>query len=282
MTLSVIIVNFKNAALLRLSLTSLHRALGARLDYEVIVVDSASSIETRNVVTHDCGDLFDHCHLIPFRENTGYTRGVNEGLRRAIGEHVLILNPDIVALPGSIETLIKYLREHPDVGLVGPMLLNFDTTRQDSCFRFYTPLVMALRRISIPFTQSIRNHFVMHDSDLTAPLPVDWMMGSSLMVSRAALEHVGHLDETLFLYLSEVDWARRFWENGQAVHYVPTARMYHYHQRQSKGRFGLLDIFFRKETRWHIKDAWNYFKKNGISGIRPETLSRYHQPALTN
>jgi hypothetical protein len=51
--------------------------------------------------------------------------------------------------------------------------------------------------------------------------------------------------------------------------YLPTVQMYHYHQRQSKGRFGILDVFFRQTTRWHIADALRYFRKHGISGNRP-------------
>jgi GT2 family glycosyltransferase len=108
---------------------------------------------------------------------------------------------------------------------------------------------------------------------------VDWLMGSALMTTRAALDTVGPMDERFFLYFSEVDWARRFWENGYAVAYLPTVQMYHYHQRQSKGRFAVLDILSRRETRWHIADAIRYFRKHGITGERPNP-SEPVQPRL--
>ena len=142
MMLSVVIVNYKNPPLLKLVLSSLARAIGSTIQHEVIVIDSASSIETQNIVRHDCATLFEHISLIPFKRNTGYTNGVNEGLRRTTGDFILILNPDIVVLPGAIEGMIAFMRNHPHVGLVGPGLLNFDDSKQDSCFRFYTPLVM--------------------------------------------------------------------------------------------------------------------------------------------
>jgi N-acetylglucosaminyl-diphospho-decaprenol L-rhamnosyltransferase len=267
--LSVIIVNYKNPPLLRLALTTLARALGRSLVYEVIVVDSASSVETQNIVRYDCAQLFDRLVLAPFTENTGYTRGVNEGLRRATGDYILILNPDIVVLPGTLESMMSYLHDHPSVGLLGPGLLNFDDTRQDSSFRFYTPLIMAARRIPIPFTRRLVDRFLMRDTALTGPTSADWLMGSALMTTRAALERVGVMDEQFFLYLSEVDWAWRFWDNGYTVAYMPAVRMYHYHQRQSKGRFGILDVFIRQETRWHIRDAVRYFRKHGVAGHRP-------------
>ncbi|MCC6934306.1 MAG: glycosyltransferase family 2 protein [Candidatus Yanofskybacteria bacterium] len=282
MMLSVIIVNFKNAPLLRLALTSLARTLSRQIPYEVIVVDSATSAETQNVVHHDCAHLFDRIVLVPFAENIGYTRGVNEGLRRATGTYLLNLNPDIVILPGTVEAMMQYLADHPQTGLIGPGLLNFDDTRQDSCFRFYTPLVMVARRIPLPFTRKLVDRFLMRDQDCSAPLAVDWIMGSALMTTRAAYERVGAMDERFFLYLSEVDWAWRFWENGYTVAYLPSVRMYHYHQRQSKGRFGVLDVIVRPQTRWHIRDAFRYFRKHGTHGRRPQVTPAVQAPLITS
>ena len=89
-------------------------------------------------------------------------------------------------------------------------------------------------------------------------------MGSAMMTTKKALEKIGFMDEKLFLYMSEVDWAKRFWENGYKVTYFPDSQMYHYHRRGSKGKFDAFDIV-KKETRWHIIDAIRYFKKHGIS-----------------
>lgn len=264
MKLSIVIVNYHNPPLLRLSLTTLARALGRSFSYEVLVVDSSSTIETQNVVRHDCAHLFERIVLVPFTENTGYTRGVNEGLRRASGEYILILNPDVVMLPGTIESMMSYIHDHQNVGLLGPKLLNFDGTRQDSCFRFCTPLTIIARRMRLPFTRALIDGFLMHGDVLTKPTPVDWIMGSALMTTKKAIEHVGYCDKRFFHYMSDVDWAKSFWENGYKVVYYPNAQAYHYHQRLSKGKFGVFDLLFERQTHWHINDAFRYFLKHGI------------------
>ena len=267
--ISIIIVNFRNPPLLKLCLTSIARVLPSSEETEIIVVDSESTPETRNVVR----TFMAHCPcrilLAPFDENIGYTKGVNEGIRRASGAHICILNPDIIMLSGTLENLAKYLNEHPSVGLVGPQLLHFDDTIQDSGFRFYTPLIIAARRLPIPFRSRIEKSFIIRPSHPTRPTEVDWLMGSALMTTRRAIDQIGLLDEKLFLYFSEVDLAHRFWENGMSVVYLPSARTYHAHQRQSHAGHGLFDIFARKETRWHIADAVRYFRKHGVQGIRP-------------
>jgi N-acetylglucosaminyl-diphospho-decaprenol L-rhamnosyltransferase len=270
MTLSVIILAYRNPALLRLCLKSLARAMtGTDLAYEVIVVDNATSPETANVVRHDFADQFPSIRLIPLAQNRGYTYGVNEGIRAARGEYIFSLNHDIVSESGVAERLITYLREHPEVGVVGPRLMNFDDSQQDSCYRFYTPLVIMARRLRLPFAGRILDHFLMRDREFSGPTHVDWISGAAFMTSRAILDRVGMLDESLFHYFSDVDLARRFWQNGLSVVYYPMVALYHYLGRSSKGRFGMLDVFFNTATRWHIADAIRYFRKHGISGHRP-------------
>lgn len=278
--ISIVVLSYRNPALIRLCLRSLARTLPRDLAYEVIVVDSATTPETRAVVTEEFRDAFPSLRLIPKRENTGYTRGVNEGLRAARGEYLMALNYDVVMEPGTVEALQHYLQEHPQVGLIGPRLLHFDDTVQESCFRFYRPFTILSRRIPwLPGAQQEQARFLLKEQDLSFSQSVDWVSGSALMTTRSALEHVGFLDESLFHYFSDVDWAWRFWENGYAVVYHPMVGLYHYLGRTSKGRFGILDPLFNQATRWHINDAITYFIKHGIHGNRP-TSTEHSQLSL--
>ena len=259
---SIIIVNYKNPPLLKLCLSSLKRVLSANFKHEILIVDIASSPETRNVVRE-----FQDVKLAAFKDNIGYTRGVNEGIKISSGDYVLILNPDVVPMAKSIEGLTSYLATNTDIGLAGPRLLNFDGSTQNSCFRYYTPLTILCRRSPLGRTligKKILNKFMMADKDLNEPTEVEWLMGSAVMVSKKAIDKVGLLDEKFFLYMSDVDWARRFWENGFKVAYYPRSEMYHYHKRESKGRFGIFDAILNKQSRLHLIDALRYFRKYGI------------------
>ena len=268
--ISIVILSYRNPALLRLCLSSLARATKKDEQHEIIVVDNATTVETRNVVLEEFSSVFPGIRCIPLKENAGYTRGVNEGIRAARGEYILAINYDIVMQPGAIRALAGYLREHPSVGLIGPRLVSFDDTHQDSYFRFYRPFTIVSRRLPLlPGTRKEQDRFAMRASDPSQVQEVDWVSGAAFMTSRQALERVGAMDESLFHYFSDVDWARRFWENGYTVVYYPMAVMAHYHGRTSKGRLGVLDAIFNRATRWHIKDGIRYFWKHGIAGTRP-------------
>lgn len=261
--LSIIIVNYKQPELLRLCLKTLKRTLSPDFEYEIIVMDSAASTETRDVAQEE----FPEARYLPFKENVGYTRMVNEGIAAAKGDSFFIMNSDIIPLSGSLEKMYQYLRDNPAVGLVGPQLLNFDGSVQQSCFRYYTPLTIVYRRTPLgwlPFGRRAVERFNMKDRNLSHPCPADWLSGSALMGSLTAAKKVGPMDPNLFLYMSDVDWPRRFWENGYQVMYYPEARMYHYHHRHSRGRLGMFDALFNRQTHQHIFDALRYFKKYGI------------------
>ncbi len=271
--LSVAVINYKNPPLLRLCLKSLLRNISKDFKCDITVIDIASSIETRNVVREE----FKGINLISHPDNIGYTKGVNSAITSTKGDYILILNPDVIITPGSIETAYSFLKNNESVGLLGPELLNFDSSHQDSCFRYYSPLTVLARRSilgKLKFFKDINDNFLMHDVDLTKTQNADWIMGSAYMISRKAILKVGLLDERFFLYMSDVDWARRFWENGYRVVYYPESKMYHYHRRGSKNRFDVLTALFRKEPRTHLLDALKYFNKYGYRKLESKILSK--------
>jgi len=260
--LSIIIVNFKNPPLLRLCLKSISKTIDLDLDKEILVIDIASTIETKNVISE-----FKNIRSVLFKENIGYTRGVNEGIKASRGEILFVINPDVIPLKNGVEKMAEYIKNNSNVGLLGPQLLNFDGSIQNSSFRFYSPLTIVYRRTflgHLPWAKKELARFLMVNESKDKTLEVGWLMGSALMFSKKAAKKIGLMDENLFLYMSEVDWAKRFWENGYKVVYFPEAKMYHYHRRGSKGGFDAFDIF-KKETRWHILDAIGYFRKHGFS-----------------
>ncbi|HXV27156.1 MAG TPA: glycosyltransferase family 2 protein [Candidatus Paceibacterota bacterium] len=267
--ISITVLSYRNPALLRLCLKSLASALAGHRDYEVVVVDNATSPETRNVLQEPFIAELAAVRLVPLTENTGYTRGVNEGFRASRGRFLCALNYDIVARPGAVHELARFLAANPSVGLAGPRLVNFDGSDQDSSFRFYRPFTVLARRMSfLPGARTESERFVVRNRG-TEPMDVDWVSGAAFMTTRDAADAVGLLDERLFHYLSDVDWAHRFWENGYRVVHVPSASLLHYLGRSSKGRYGILDPLFNRATRWHLADAWRYFRKHGIRGDRP-------------
>lgn len=258
MNVSVVIVSYQTPELLAQCLRSLQREAPEAQD--IIVVDNASGDGTLDILRRD----FPQVRCISSRVNVGFAKGVNWGLTNARAEHVLVLNPDIVLAPGSLQALVHELEQHPDVGLIAPKLVFPDGGLQHSCLRWQTPTIVAYRRTILgrtPFGKHSLQRYLMRDYDHAAPRDVDWVIGGAMLLRRQALDEVGGLDERFFLYFEDMDWCRRFWQAGWRVRYEPRAVMTHHHRRESARLPGVLGLA-NPLARIHIASSLKYFTKH--------------------
>jgi N-acetylglucosaminyl-diphospho-decaprenol L-rhamnosyltransferase len=258
MKLSIIIVNYKTAPLTAALVESLLKD-DLPKGTEIIVVDNGSEDESVSFLRSD----FPEITVIDNEHNLGLAAGVNAGIAAAKGQYYLILNPDMIALPGSVAKLVAFMDENPDVGMSGGKLISPNGKLQYSCYRFYTPMTIVYRRTPLGKTaagKAVNARFLMKDFDHNQIKDVDWLMGACLMVRREVVKKIGGMDERFFLYFEDVDWCRRVWEAGFRVTYVPHVQFSHFHQRSSEGA-SLFKIFTHRPTREHINSAIKYFAK---------------------
>jgi len=259
MELSIIVANYRNPDLLKVCLNSIIKSV-TNVTYELIVADSATEEETEMLMREEFGSL----KFFPFKKNVGFQAMVQKGIENSSGEYLLILNGDIIATSDSIQKMLKFLQTDQSIGMIGPKLLNFNGTPQPSCFRFYKPWTILYRRTflgKLSFAKKHLDWFLMNDYDHKDPGEVDWLMGSALMISRTAIAKVGLMDPRYFMYMEDVDWCRRFWENGFKVMYFPFASMHHYHGKGSAKGGVIRSLLFNKYTWIHIASGIKYFKK---------------------
>lgn len=253
MDLSIIIINYKTPEILELCINSLKASI-KKITFEVIVVDVESDYKTEYVVK----DRFPEVIFVPTAKNVGYSKSVNAGIKKAAvqGKYILVLNADIIAKQNAINEIFEYMEKNSNVGVSGPQLLNFNETFQNSYFKFYTPETILYRRTFFKNSsraKKVLDDFLMKGSDHELIQPVNWLMGSALFIRKSALMKVGPMDERFFMYFEDVDWCRRFWDNGYKVMYYPKARMMHYHGKQSSES--------KKYAFIHIISALKYFRK---------------------
>ncbi len=234
MDLSVIIVSWNVADYLRRCLESLRNEAGRSTlpSFETIVVDNASTDGTQELVRAS----FSEVRLIANRDNRGFTGGNNQGIAAARGRYLLLLNPDAEVTAGALRLMAEYMESHPEVGVLGPQLLNTDGTHQSSRRRFPTLTTAFVESTMLqrylPNSSLLRRYYCL-DLPANETQEVDWVVGACLMVRREAVEQVGSLDEAFFMYSEEMDWCYRFKRAGWKVAYLPEARVVHHYARSS-------------------------------------------------
>lgn len=215
MDLSIVIVNWNTRELLRACLTSVrHRLKG--VEAEIWVVDNGSTDGSQAMLAK----TFPEVRLIANERNLGFAAANNQALRLAAGRHVLLLNSDTLVHGRVLAEAVAWMDRHPDVGVMGPRVLNRDGSLQGSSQAF--PSLVRLGRQTLGLHKREAPNLGrngVHRAEVIS--------GCAMFVRAAAMAEVGLLDEGFFFYGEETDWCRRFAGAGWEVVFAPVGEITH-------------------------------------------------------
>ena len=168
--------------------------------------------------------------------NVGFARANNIGIRATDSEYVLLMNPDTVAPPGAIQTLVRGLAAHPDAAIAGARLLS-PTGFPELSWGLPISPVNELRQktLSALYHRKVRSVVRKIDRLSRQAREVPWVSGACMAIRRADLDAVGLLDERFFMYTEDVDLCVRMRARGRRVLYIAGAEVLH-HRGRSAGR----------------------------------------------
>ncbi|MEX2246426.1 MAG: glycosyltransferase family 2 protein [Dehalococcoidia bacterium] len=251
--ISVVIVTYNSSDVIGRCLASL-REHSPHDTVEVIVVDNASSDGTPDLIRRD----FPWVLVFECGDNAGVSAGVNVGVSFSQGPYIATINPDCRFDADALTPLTAYLRDHPDVGIVAPQLLDDDGAVQLSCRAFpgyatalfsrYSPLTRLLpgNRFSRRYLMSGFDHASLRD--------VDWVSGAAMMFPRPVYDRLRGWDERFFLFSEDVDFCKRVHDAGLRVVYDPSVRVTH--------RIGISANPTSRVIVERHRSMWRYYRKH--------------------
>lgn len=238
--ISIVIVSWNTRELLAACLESIATSVivGAtptvRPTIETFVVDNASGDGSPEMVATN----FPWVRLVKNAQNVGFAQGNNQAIEQASGRYVLLLNPDTKLKPGSLGLLYGFLESRPEIGMVGPRLLNGDGSLQLSCFKAPTLLrefwlLFHLDAIfptisNYPVEKWDRSPMTSAISKIDLARPVEVLKGACMLLRRPIFEQIGLLNTTYFMYSEEVDLCYRVRRAGWGIAWLPQAEVIHY------------------------------------------------------
>jgi hypothetical protein len=186
-------------------------------------------------------------------ENLGFAGGVNTILRRSRAPWVLLLNSDAWPEPGALERLVDCARRHPEAAAVAPRLLRPDDSLEPSIWPF--PAL----RVAVGSALRPRRYVSDHQHEGS----VDWAVGAALLLRRSALEEIGELDETLFMYAEDLEWCWRARDAGWQIWFDPDAVVRHIGNASGAQRYGE-----RQPAAWIANSVLVYRRRHGAAATR--------------
>lgn len=266
--ISIVIVAWNVRDLLVACLRSLSQHV--RTPYEVIVVDNHSSDGTAEVLHRD----WPLVTVITNDHNAGFSHANNQGWQKSRGRFICFLNPDTEVLDDPFGPMIDYLRRHPQVGAVGPQLLNPDRTHQLSVRRFPRFADQALVLLKVRWLgrwlPPLRKYQYASDATATEPTTVDQIMGACMVMPRTVLTDGGSFDEGYWIWFEEVDLCRRLKTKGLEVVYLPTARLIHHGGQSFVQHVSIMkQLWLMKSLGRYANKYWSWPSRLGIFALMP-------------
>lgn len=186
-------------------------------DLHLLVVDNASTDGTVEILRAQAPNV----EVLPASTNLGYAGGNNLGMCYALAhgaDLLFLVNNDTRLDPHCVTTLVEEIQRAPICGAVGPMVYTWDNWQTISSAGGVVDWAVA-DAINVGAGETDRGQY--------PPRSVDFVNGCGIMVSKAAIERVGLIDERFFMYWEETDWCLRMREAGLDVRFQPAAKMQH-------------------------------------------------------
>lgn len=200
--LSIIIVNYGTVECLVRCLDSIYPQV---TNCQVIVVDNASCDNSQDMIKSN----FPWVNLIANDQNLGFAKANNQALEISKGKYVYFLNPDTEVKPGTIQSIVKFMDYHQDVGLAGTRIISPDGSPQSSVEKRYPG----------------ENHTKEEVKGLKGDIA--WVLGASMIVRSSIIENLKGFDERFFLYGEDQDLCLRIRKLGWIVGYIQGAVVTH-------------------------------------------------------
>jgi GT2 family glycosyltransferase len=246
---SIILVCWNNKNYLDPCLKSLYEC-SLTSTFDVIVVDNGSNDGSQEMLREKYPDVI----IIQNHKNEGLSKATNQGVLASTGKFILFLNNDTIVNGPSLNAMFDFMEQHPGTGAVGGKLLNEDGSFQGGYAKYSNIFEEVL--IGTGLGDRIKPGYPSYlDSDQV--MPAGWMSSANLLVRRAALDQVGLLDESYFIYGDEADLQYRMHKAGWELYYLPQATTLHYGGR-SMNRWKRRKMVYRGKLLFYQKNYGSF------------------------
>jgi len=199
---TAVVVTYQSERTIGDALAAARRCRDAGL-LDLVVVDNASSDGTREILARDAG----WARAVLESTNHGFGRGCNIGLAHVKSPYTLFLNPDAAIEPPALRTMLEFMEQHANAGIVGPATLCGSKNRPQLQPTGPYPTPWSMVRDAAPFLR--RRSRAVAIVPGSPPMRTAWVCGALLMIRSSLARQLRGFDRRFFLYWEEVDLCRR-------------------------------------------------------------------------
>jgi len=238
--------------------------------FEIILSDVGSGRETLEIITA-LEDTYKNVHVIYNRQSTGTTGQRNQGIYFSRGEYVVVMDNDVLVLPGWLGHLKKTASQDERIGMVGAKLLKAEVEHVYYCGCHTVTLEKEGTIYGIGLTKSGEMADLARDDPLVMRGgEVPWYTTTALLIKRRALFEVGGFDDMvdgkgIFIANEDKDLSMNIRKAGYKIYYCPDSEAIHNHDYTKVDRKDSYHSRYRLRMEQIAKDTEYFLNKWGIT-----------------
>ena len=223
--ISIVIPNYNGNRYLKDCLESVFKQTYQQ--YEILIIDNAS--------TDDSYEWIKQYKSIVFKRldrNYGFSRAVNEGIKMAQGEYVLLLNNDTIMEADFLQQLLDEMESHQKVFSICSKMIQYHNPHLiDDAGDEYTLLGWTRK---CGDSESIESY--------TQSREVFSSCAGAALYRKSIFDEIGYFDESFFAYMEDVDISYRARIYGYQNRYCANAKIYHIGSATSGSRYNTFKV----------------------------------------
>jgi GT2 family glycosyltransferase len=265
--ISVIVVSYNTKDTTKLALDAIQESfsLTPTLTYEINIIDNNSEDGSVEMLrSYKPISKNGSIHTIFNRENSGFGAANNQGIFKAEGEFILLLNSDVIADTVDFGNLLQYMEANPEVGVLTVRVelpshsidpashRGFPTPWRS--FSYFTKLQTLTK--PLPLLNKIFGGYHLVHHDLTKIHEIDSPTAAFYLTRKKIMEKIKGFDETFFMYGEDIDMSYRIKALGYSIIYYPIYTVLHLkHQSGLKNKKKKT----KSKTTYHFYNAMKIF-----------------------
>lgn len=233
------------------------------IHYEVIVADNRSTDESWKVLIEE----FPKVKFLALEENFGFAKANNLAIKNALGEYILILNPDTEIESNDIKTLLDFADSKENFGCLGVRMHDANGNFLPESKRSVPDMFNSFEKLFTGFKKNNSKSYYRNDIGEFDVAEVEVITGAFFLCKKAVYEKVGGLDEKYFMYGEDVDLCYTLLQNGFRNYYYGEISILH-HKGESTIKdevylerfYGAMQIFIDKYYKTQKPFQYSFLK----------------------
>lgn len=250
--ITAIIVNYKTADLTNAAIKSILDGLPS-ISKEIFVIDNASNDGSPEKIRNRWDDQI---IFLENDKNLGFASANNRAMHKAKGRYFFLLNSDAEIIDNSLEKMVQFADQNPDIGILGCKIMSEEGLQQLSCWRPPTLSHLLCRAFNLyrilPDGWFGSTNIEAYGKP-TENKSVEAVSGCCMLVNREAAKQVGFFDERFFMYGEDTDWCTRMRESNFVVHFLSDAIVKHRGECSSANAYTAMRIELGKSVLTYIR-----------------------------